>query len=609
MIYIITYLPLCILLHRLETFITGVFVDKETVVLRAREYVARETNEFFRKQVEELLNTNNADELNDRFYTDLEFGTGGLRGIIGGGYNRMNTCTVQRATQGIANYIKKQMPVETASAVIAYDSRNFSDSFALDAALVFCANGIKTYLFSGLRPTPELSFAVRHLKATTGIVVTASHNPPEYNGYKVYWKDGGQVVPPQDKGIILEVRAVTEILRTTREDALLSQKLIMMDSIVDDAYIEMVKSQSIRPELLEKHGAEVKIVYTPLHGSGAMPLSRVLSELGIPVVFVKEQQAPNGNFPTVKYPNPEEADALKMAIDLGISEKADLVMATDPDADRLGIAVPDGRGGFSLVTGNQLGALLADYIFSGRKETGTLPENPVMIKTIVTTGLQTRIAADYGVTVMDVLTGFKYIADKIRSFETGSEGYNYVFGGEESYGYLVGTSVRDKDAVSAAAMTAEMALFHQRRGKSICDRLDEIYLKYGYFLEQQVSRHFKGETGLAAISNLMKRLRTSPPVSIGGVRIVKILDYLDGTVLDTVTGIRKKGIDLPPSNVIQFILCDNGMVTARPSGTEPKIKFYLSICSEAGADLDAAKKDAAGRAAVLKEGINLLLEK
>jgi phosphoglucomutase len=583
-------------------------LDKETVYSRAREYIAEETNDFFRKQIQELVAAGNTDELNDRFYTDLEFGTGGLRGMIGGGYNRMNTCTVGRATQGIANYIKKYGPGENASVVIAYDSRNFSSSFAMDAAQVLCANGITTYLFTGLRPTPELSFGVRRLKATAGIVITASHNPPEYNGYKVYWTDGGQVVAPHDKGIIAEVRAVSNIAHISTDEALAAKKLVMIDRETDDAYIDMVKQQAIRPALIKDKGKEVKVVYTPLHGSGAMPLSRALAELGIYVIFVPEQKEPDGNFPTVKYPNPEEADALKMAIDLGIRENADLVMATDPDSDRLGIAVPKGDGSFALVTGNQLGTLLADYILSSMKNMGKLPLKPVMIKTIVTTELQRRIADDYGVKTIDVLTGFKYIAEKIKEFEAGGEGLSYIFGGEESYGYLVGTSVRDKDAVSAAAMTAEMALFHRSEGRTVLGRLDEIYVKYGYYLELQVSRHFKGEKGLEAISGLMKQLRLNPPAAIAGHAVITMKDYSDGNVLDTVSGKRKKEIDLPSSNVLQFILSDGSVITARPSGTEPKIKFYASVCHKPDANLDAAKKEVSVRAGAIKEGINSLLD-
>jgi len=578
-------------------------MDDSQILARAREYVAVEKNDFFRKQVENLISVCSMDELNDRFFTDLEFGTGGLRGVIGGGYNRMNTYVVQRATQGVAQYIRNHAQASNPSVVIAYDSRRFSDAFALDAALVLCANGIRTYLFTGLRPTPELSFAVRHLKAAAGIVITASHNPPEYNGYKVYWSDGGQVVPPHDKGIIAEVRAVKYVSCMTKEDALRKGLLVMIDKEVDEPYVAMVKSQALRPDLIRRRGKELRVVYTPLHGSGAMPLSRTLAELGIDVIFVSEQKEPDGNFPTVKYPNPEEADALKMGIELGIKEKAALVMATDPDADRLGIAVPQRDGAFALITGNQLGALLADYIFSTRAELGTLPAKPVFIKTIVTTELQRRIAAAYGATVIDVLTGFKYIAEKIRQFESGGEGYTYVFGGEESYGYLVGTAVRDKDAVSAAAMTAEMALYHLSNGRSIMDRLDELYETYGYFYELQVSKHFKGETGLAAMSGLMKRLRAAPPLSFAGVDVAAVKDYADGTVVDMRSGTRKKEIDLPPSNVLQFILEDGSIVTARPSGTEPKIKFYASICGRAGTPLTEQKQAVAAQAEAVKAHI------
>ena len=574
----------------------------EDILERAKEYIKQEDNEFFRGEVEKLVAENNIDELTERFYQNLAFGTGGLRGIIGGGTNRMNSYTVQRATQGLATYISNTVEGEK-SAVIAYDSRNFSDTFALEAAKVLAGNGIKTYLFTSLRPTPELSFAIRQLNATTGIVVTASHNPPQYNGYKAYWSDGCQVLPPHDTEIVREASEVTTINALSKEEALDSGMIVMIDKEVDEPYIDMVKKLAVRPELLKEKGKDVKVVFTPLHGTGNMPVSRALSEMGIDVIFVPEQKEPDGNFPTVDYPNPEERSALKLALALGEKEGADLVLATDPDADRLGIAVPDKTGEFILVTGNQLGALLSDYIFSAKAETNTMPKKPAFIKTIVTTDLQRKIGDKYGATTFDVLTGFKYIGQKIAEFEADDEGYEYLFGGEESYGYLVGTSVRDKDAVSAATLTAEMALYYRSQGKSLLDRLNEIYVEHGYYQEALLSQVFEGKVGVELMSELMKRLRTAPPKSIAGLKVEKVMDYLDSSVTDMDAGSKENSIDLPSSNVLQFMLEDGSKVTARPSGTEPKIKFYVSCCNEPSSDLDASKKSVSEKVENIKSDI------
>jgi phosphoglucomutase len=565
-------------------------MDNQILIAKAKEYLSVEQDGFFRTQVEKLIAENNMTELNDRFYTDLEFGTGGLRGVIGGGYNRMNSYTVKRATQGLANHIKKNVPdISGASVVIAYDSRNFSDVFSLKAALTLCANGIRTYLFTGLRPTPELSFAVRLLKATAGIVITASHNPPEYNGYKAYWSDGGQVVPPHDTGIIREARAVTgPVAEITKDEAIKKGLLVMIDKEVDEPFIRMVKGQCLRPALLKERGKKLTVVYTPLNGTGAMPVSRALAELGISVTFVPEQQEPDGNFPTVKFPNPEEASAMKLALELGKRKKADLVMGTDPDADRLGVAAPEGQGDFRLITGNELGALLLDYILGTRKELGTLPENGVSIKTIVTTELQRLIAEKSGVRCIDVLTGFKYIGEKIREFEALKAGPVFLYGNEESYGYLTSIDVRDKDAVSAACLTAELTLYHLSKGRTLVDRLKELWQQYGYFKETGISGYFKGETGLATMAGLMETLRIKPPLAFAGLEVTAVKDYKTGTTTAVKTGVGKKNIDLPSSNVLQFLLADGSQVTARPSGTEPKIKFYISCRSAAGTPLDTA---------------------
>ncbi len=468
-------------------------MDESALIAKAREYVSLEEHDFFRRQVETLLEQRSFEELNDRFFTELAFGTGGLRGVIGGGYNRMNPYTVKKATQGVANYLKKTIHnLPDAAVVIAYDCRNFSDLFGLKAALVLAANNIRTYLFTSLRSTPELSFAVRHLKATAGIVVTASHNPPEYNGYKVYWSDGGQIVPPHDEGIIAEARAISGIIaELTKEEAANRGLLVPIDHEVDEPFIAMVKSQCLRPDLVKTQGKTLSVVYTPLNGAGAMPVKRVLAELGILVTFVPEQQMPDGNFPTVKYPNPEEASAMQLALTLGKALNADMVMGTDPDADRLGIAAPDGEG-YRLITGNELGVLLLDYILMTRQELGTLPKNGAFIKTIVTTELERLVAEKYGLQVFDVLTGFKYIGEKIRRFESQSHGPVFIFGNEESYGYLTSSAVRDKDAVSAAVMTVELTLFHRSRGKTLMGRLREIWSEFGYFRESGVSGVFKG---------------------------------------------------------------------------------------------------------------------
>ena len=565
-------------------------MDKNELITQTKEYIRQEKHVFFRQEMENLLEAENWDELSDRFYTQLAFGTGGLRGVIGGGYNRMNPLMVQRTTQGLAYYIKENSGSEKPSAAIAYDSRRFSKDFAETAARTLCANGIKTYLFSSLRPTPELSFAVRRLGCVSGIVITASHNPKEYNGYKVYWDDGGQIIAPHDQGIIDEVRSVEgdipDMELKQAEDAGL---LVHIDREIDDAFVELIKSYSLRPELVQERGGELKVVYTPLHGTGTMMVERILSEAGIKVVTVPEQREPDGNFPTVKFPNPEEASAMKMALDLAKKEKADLVMGTDPDSDRLGIAVPNEKGEYILINGNQLGCLLMDYILLSHAEAGTMPSNPRVVKTIVTTELQRLIAESYGAKTYDVLTGFKYIADLMKRFEFTDE--DYIFGGEESYGYLIENEVRDKDAVSAAFLTAEMALYNRARGRSVLDHLNDIYQRFGLFRESLISTYFTGQKGLAIMGELMERLRSEPPESIGGFKVLMVKDYLYGTTYYMKEGDSDDNIDLPASNVLQFFLDSGAVVTARPSGTEPKIKFYASCRSAVGVPLDEAEQD------------------
>ncbi|MDR0998002.1 MAG: phospho-sugar mutase [Treponema sp.] len=592
-------------------------MDRDDVIARAKDYIGKEKDPAFRKEVEDLLaradSAEEFKELEDRFYQNLEFGTGGLRGVIGGGYNRMNTLVVKSATQGLAAYLVKTFPDKARegklSAALAYDSRHYSAEFAEAAALIFAANGIKTYLFSSLRPTPELSFAIRKLGCDTGAVVTASHNPPQYNGYKAYWNDGSQVIPPHDKGIIEEVNRVTEIREIGREEALSRGLLKVIDREIDEPYQAMVKAALFRPELIRAKAGEVKIVYTPLHGTGAMHVEKVLGDLGLKVITVPEQREGNGDFPTVAFPNPEEAPALKMAIDLGKAEKADVVMATDPDADRFGIAVPSGPAkkaspdspggagdGFTLITGNQMGALLADYIFLSLKEQGKLPAKAAMVNSIVTTGMQAELAKSYGVECIECLTGFKWIADVMRKCDTGELPYTVVFGTEESYGYLVENGVRDKDGVSAAAMTAEMTLYWRSKGKSLLNRLEELYAKTGYWQETGISKYFQGPEGPATMKGIMEEYRRNPPASLGGIKVEKVRDIKESVWIYPQAGSAGKGekVDLPRSDVLQFYLEDGTVVSARPSGTEPKIKFYASCRAQVGSGgLEGARAEAA----------------
>ena len=582
-------------------------MDQNEIARRAQDYIAKENDAHFREEVETLLAAGNYKELTDRFYQNLEFGTGGLRGVIGGGYNRMNTFVVKSATQGLANYLKKALPDKARkigegglSAAIAFDSRHYSPEFAEAAALIFAANGIKTYLYSSLRPTPALSFAIRHLHCDTGIVLTASHNPPQYNGYKAYWGDGAQVVPPHDKGIIAEVNAVTQIQEMTRAQALAKGLLVIIDKEVDAPYQQMVRNCLFRPELVRQKAGEVKIVYTPLHGTGAFHVEGVLGSMGLKVITVPQQREGDGDFPTVASPNPEEAAALDMAIKLGMKENADVVMATDPDADRFGIAVRsmEGEGAstrFVLVTGNQMGALLADYIFLSLKEAGRMPPHPAMVNTIVTTGMQKKVAEHYGAQCFECLTGFKWIAEVIAKCEA-DKSASVVFGTEESYGYLIGTEVRDKDGISAAAMTAEMTLYWRGKGKSLLDRLNELYEICGYWEETGVSKYFEGPEGSKIMAGIMENYRKNPPKMLGGIEVLRTRDL-------------KNGADgLPPSDVLQFFLQDGTVVSARPSGTEPKIKFYASCCAAlSSGGLDAAKVEAGRKLAAIKKDIQQVI--
>lgn len=521
----------------------------------------------------------NEGEIEDRFYKELEFGTGGLRGVIGAGTNRMNIYTVRKATQGLANYIIKQGGRDRGVA-IAYDSRRMSPEFADEAALCLCANGIKAYVFDALRPTPELSFALRTLHCISGIVITASHNPPEYNGYKAYWEDGAQVTAPRDKEIITEVKNVTdyhEVKTMDKREAMDKGLYQVIGKEIDDAYMAELKKQIIHPEIIKEVADEIKIVYTPFHGTGNVPVRRILSELGFKHVYVvPEQELPDPDFTTLEYPNPEDPKAFTLALKLAKEKNADIVLATDPDADRLGIYALDSKTGeYMPFTGNMSGMLIAEYILRERTATHTMPENPALVTTIVTTNMAGVIARDYGLRFVEVLTGFKYIGEQIKLFEqTGSN--NYVFGLEESYGCLAGTHARDKDAVVAVMCLCEVAAWCKKMGITVWDQMLRLYEKYGYYKETQYAMTLKGIDGAAQIQAIMDKLRSNPPKSFGDLRVKEFRDYEKDTVLDLETG-ETKPTGLPKSNVLYFDLTNDSWCCARPSGTEPKIKFYMGV--------------------------------
>ncbi|MDE7253003.1 MAG: phospho-sugar mutase [Acetatifactor sp.] len=544
----------------------------------------------------------NAAEIEERFYKELEFGTGGMRGIIGAGTNRMNIYTVRKATQGLANFILKQ-GTQAKGVAISYDNRRMSTEFANVAALCLAANGIKAYIFESLRPTPELSFALRTLGCTAGIMVTASHNPPEYNGYKVYWEDGAQVTAPKDKEIITEVLNIKDYhsLKTMDKDE--AEKAGMYQVIgkeIDDAYMVELKKQIIHPDIIAEVANDIKIVYTPLCGTGNKPVQRVLSELGFKNVYVvPEQENPDPNFTTLEYPNPEDPKAFTYALKLAKEKDADIVLATDPDADRLGVYAKDNKTGeYVAFTGNMSGMLIAEYILREKKATGTMPVNPAMITTIVTTNMTFPITASYGVKLIEVLTGFKFIGEQIKLFEqTGSN--NYVFGLEESYGCLAGTHARDKDAIVAVMCLCEVASFCKKQGKTLWDMMLEMYEKYGYFKETQYTITLKGIDGAKQIAEIMDKLRKNPPKAFGDLKVLKFRDYQEDVILDMETG-EKTSTGLPKSNVLYFELPDNNWCCARPSGTEPKIKFYIGVKGD-------SIEDAAARNAKLTEDIKALL--
>ena len=548
------------------------------------------TDPYFSEETRAELKSieGNEKEIEDRFYKNLEFGTAGLRGVIGNGTNRMNIYTVRRASQGLANFIIKENG-QSKGVAIAYDSRHMSPEFCDEAALCLNANGIKAYVFPSLRPTPELSFAVRHLGCIAGIVITASHNPSEYNGYKVYWEDGAQITAPKDSLIINEVNSITDFgtLKTMDKDEAIKAGLynVVADE-VDDAYIAELKKQVINPDVVKKMGDKLVAVYTPLHGTGNIPARRVLKEIGLNKVYVvPEQELPDGDFPTVGYPNPEDPKAFELALKLADEVNADVVLATDPDADRLGVYAKDSATGkYMSFTGNMSGMLIAEYILSEKKAKGILPKNGALIKTIVTTNLADVVAKEYNVKLIEVLTGFKYIGEQIKLFEQ-NHSYEYVFGFEESYGCLVGTHARDKDAIVAVMMLCEAAAYYKKHGLTLWDQMLRIYEKYGYFKETLVSITKKGKEGLAEIQGMLDKLRSNPPKEIGGYKVLETRDYNNNTITKADGTVTETG--LPKSNVLYFDLEDNAWCCARPSGTEPKIKFYMGVKGNSFDDADA----------------------
>jgi len=538
-------------------------------------------------------------ELNESFYRTLEFGTGGLRGIMGVGPNRMNKYTVAAATQGLANYMKKNFPDTELKVAVAHDSRNNSRFFAEVTAQVMAANGIHCYLFEDLRPTPELSFAVRHLHCQAGVMVTASHNPKEYNGYKAYWDDGGQIVPPHDKAIIAEVNAVTSLSQIRWEGN--PDKIQIIGKDVDDVYLDKILALSVNPEAIRRHH-DLSIVYTPLHGTGITMVPKALEMYGFTNVTVLEsQRTPDGNFPTVASPNPEEKSAMELAIRKADEIGADLVLATDPDADRVGIAVRNDHGEMELFNGNMTGSLLVYHLLSQWQKNGRLTGKEFIVKTIVTTELIRAIADSFNVECFDVLTGFKYIAEKIKE----QVGHTFIVGGEESYGYLVGDFVRDKDAVSACCMIAELAACLADEGKTLYTQLKELYAKYGFFKEELLSITKKGQSGAAEIQKMMADFRSCPPKAINGSEVTKVIDYKASTATSsdgTVTT-----IDLPKSDVLQFFTADGTKVTVRPSGTEPKIKFYFGAKEPLTniADFEKVRNEFSAKIAEVRKSLNL----
>ena len=557
------------------------------------------SNPYFDEDTKAELRAIEGDEneIKERFYMDLEFGTAGLRGVIGAGINRMNIYVVRRATQGLANYIIKQGGADKGVA-IAYDSRHMSPEFAMEAAMTLAANGIKAYKFESLRPTPELSFAVWELGCIAGINITASHNPPEYNGYKVYWEDGAQFTPPHDKGVTEEVLAIEDLstVKTTDEaSAAAAGKYEVIGREIDDKYIAQVKAQVVNQKAIDEMQDQISIVYTPLHGTGNIPARRVMKELGFTHVYVvPEQELPDGGFPTVSYPNPEAAEAFSLGLKLAGEKNADLVLATDPDADRLGVYVKDaGSGEYIPLTGNMSGSLLCEYVLSQKKAAGKIPEDGQVIKSIVSTNLIDAVAKEYGCELIEVLTGFKWIGQQVLKNEKTGRG-TYLFGMEESYGCLIGTYARDKDAISATAALCEAAAYYKQKGMTLWDAMVAMYEKYGYYKDAVKSIGLSGIEGLAKIQSIMETLRNNTPIEVGGYKVVSARDYKLDTIKDMASG-EVKPTGLPSSNVLYYDLNDGAWICVRPSGTEPKIKFYYGIKGSSMEDADA-KSEALGAA-------------
>lgn len=559
------------------------------------------SNPYFDEATKEELRAieGNENEIKERFYMDLEFGTAGLRGIIGAGINRMNIYVVRRATQGLANYIIKQGAADKGVA-IAYDSRHMSPEFAMEAAMTLAANGIKAYKFESLRPTPELSFAVRELGCVAGINITASHNPPEYNGYKVYWEDGAQFTPPHDKGVTEEVLAIEDLstVKTTDEASATAAGLYqVIGQEIDDKYIAQVKAQVVNQKAIDEMQDQITIVYTPLHGTGNIPARRVMKEIGFTHVYVvPEQELPDGDFPTVSYPNPEAKEAFELGLKLAKEKNADLVLATDPDADRLGVYVKDTKSGeYIPLTGNMSGSLLCEYVLSQKQAAGKIPADGQVVKSIVSTNLIDAVAKAYGAELIEVLTGFKWIGKQILKNETTGHG-TYLFGMEESYGCLIGTYARDKDAISATAALCEAAAYYKQKGMTLWDAMIAMYEKYGYYKDAVKAIGLSGIEGLAKIQSIMETLRNNTPTEVGGYKVTSARDYKLDTIKDMATG-EVKPTGLPSSNVLYYDLEDGAWICVRPSGTEPKIKFYFGV---KGTSLkDAEEKENALGAAVM----------
>lgn len=557
------------------------------------------TNPYFDEDTKKELKAieNDDNEIKERFYADLAFGTAGLRGIIGAGINRMNIYVVRKATQGLADYILEQN-TDKKRVAIAFDSRHMSPEFADEAARCLAANGIKAFIFESLRPTPELSFAVRHLNCIAGINITASHNPPAYNGYKVYWEDGAQFTDPHASGVTAKVNAITDISTCktiSKEEAMEAGLYEVIGAEVDDAYIAEVEKQVFNQKAIDEMSSKLKIVYTPLHGTGNLPVRRVLSDLGFENVYVvPEQELPDGDFPTVSYPNPEAKEAFELGLALAKEKDADLVLATDPDADRLGVYVKDSKSGdYIPLTGNMSGSLLCEYVLSQRKAiNGSLPEDGAVVKSIVTTNLVDAIADAYNVKLIEVLTGFKWIGKEILGFEKSGKG-TYLFGLEESYGCLIGTYARDKDAVSATVALCEAAAYYATQGKTLWDVMLEMYEKYGYYLDRITAMDFPGLEGMDKMQSMLNAFRENPPKEIAGYKVEKVRDYSNDTILDVSTG-ETSPIGLPNSNVLYYELEGGAWVCVRPSGTEPKIKFYYGVKADSmeAAQAESDKLDA-----------------